>query len=59
VHYDFWEEDKNDHFNNRINGIILNRVNRGIALDQVHVLTPTFLLNVRYGFTQQGFPKSG
>lgn len=56
-HYDFWEEDKNDHFANRINGIILNRINRGIALDNVFVLSPTFLLNVRYGFTNQEFPE--
>jgi hypothetical protein len=57
VHYDFWEEDKNNHFANRINGIILNRINRGVALDQVFVLNPTFLLNVRYGFTNQEFPE--
>jgi hypothetical protein len=56
-HYDFWEEDKNDHFNNRVNGIILNRVNRGIALDQVIVFTPTLLLNLRYGLTNQDFPE--
>ena len=56
-HYDFWEEDKNDHFNNRINGIILNRINRGAAFDQVFVLNPTFLLNVRYGLTNQEFPE--
>ena len=37
VHYDFWEEDKNDYFDNRINGIILNRINRGLALDDVFV----------------------
>ena len=57
VHYDFWEEDKNDHFNNRINGVILNRINRGVALDQVFMFTPTFLLNFRYGFTNQEFPE--
>ncbi len=57
VHYDFWEEDKNDHFDNRINGIILNRVNRGLALDDVYVLTPQMLMNIRYGFTQQDFPE--
>lgn len=57
VHYDFWEEDKNDHFDNRINGIILNRINRGAALDQVFVLNPSLLLNVRYGFTNQDFPE--
>ncbi|MEP7364320.1 MAG: carboxypeptidase-like regulatory domain-containing protein [Acidobacteriota bacterium] len=57
VHYDFWEEDKNDYFDNRINGIILNRINRGIALDDVLVLTPTLLANLRYGFTNQEFPE--
>ncbi|MEX2260775.1 MAG: carboxypeptidase-like regulatory domain-containing protein [Bryobacteraceae bacterium] len=57
VHYDWWEEDKNDHFANRINGIILNRINRGLALDNVFVLNPSLLLNVRYGFTNQEFPE--
>lgn len=56
-HYDFWEEDKNDFFDNRVNGIILNRINRGLALDQVIVFTPTLLLNVRYGLTNQDFPE--
>lgn len=57
VHYDFWEEDKNDHFDNRINGIILNRINRGIALDDVLVISPQLLANFRYGFTNQDFPE--
>lgn len=57
LHYDFWEEDKNDYFGNRVNGIILNRINRGIALDDVYVLSPSTLLNVRYGLTNQEFPE--
>lgn len=57
IHYDFWEEDKNDHFDNRINGIILNRINRGVALDDVLVINPQLLLNIRYGFTNQEFPE--
>jgi hypothetical protein len=57
VHRDFWEEDKNRSFANDINGIILNRINRGIAFDEVHMFTPTFLLNFRYGLTQQIFPE--
>ncbi|MBI3684435.1 MAG: TonB-dependent receptor [Acidobacteria bacterium] len=57
VHRDFWEEDKNRSFGNNVNGIILNRVNRGIALDDVYVFSPTFLLNFRYGLTQQEFPE--
>jgi hypothetical protein len=56
-HRDFWEEDKNRSFGNDVNGVILNRVNRGIAIDDVHVFTPTFLLNVRYGLSQQEFPE--
>jgi hypothetical protein len=56
-HRDFWEEDKNRHFGNDINGIILNRINRAISFDDVHVFTPTFLLNFRYGLTQQEFPE--
>jgi hypothetical protein len=56
-HRDFWEEDKNRSFGNDVNGIILNRINRGIALDDVHVFSPTFLLNVRYGLSQQEFPE--
>ncbi len=57
LHYDFWEEDKNDWFGNRINGIILNRVNRGLALDDVFVINSTLVLNVRYGITNQEFPE--
>jgi len=57
LHYDFWEEDKNDHFSNRINGIILNRINRGLAWDNVWVMAPTLLLNIRYGLTSQDFPE--
>ncbi|HWR49625.1 MAG TPA: carboxypeptidase-like regulatory domain-containing protein [Bryobacteraceae bacterium] len=56
-HRDFWEEDKNRNFGNDVNGIILNRTNRGIALDDVHMFTPTFLLNFRYGLSQQDFPQ--
>ncbi|MDZ4802624.1 MAG: carboxypeptidase-like regulatory domain-containing protein [Bryobacteraceae bacterium] len=56
-HRDFWEEDKNRSFANDVNGIILNRINRGISLDEVHMFTPTFLLNFRYGLTQQIFPE--
>jgi hypothetical protein len=56
-HRDFWQEDKNRSFNNDVNGIILNRINRAIALDEVHVFSPTFLFNFRYGITQQEFPE--
>jgi hypothetical protein len=51
AHYDFWKEDKNHDFLNEINGIHQNRPNRGVALDDVMVLSPTTVLNLRYGFT--------
>jgi len=57
LHYDWWEEDKNRHFNNNVNGIILNRTNRGLALDDVYVINPTLVFNFRYGLTQQEFPE--
>lgn len=56
-HRDFWEEDKNRNFGNNINGIILNRINRGMALDEVYVFNPSFLFNFRYGVTAQEFPE--
>ena len=56
AHYDFWEEDKNRHFDNDVNGLILNRINRGVAVDDVHVMG-SMVLNLRYGFTQQEFPE--
>lgn len=58
LHRDYWQEDKNRFFGpDNITGIILNRVNRGAAFDDVYVLRPNLLLNVRYGLTQQEFPE--
>lgn len=57
-HRDFWEEDKNRWYGpDFVDGIILNRINRGAALDDVIVLSPSLLLNFRYGLTQQSFPE--
>ncbi len=55
LNYDFWEEDKNHYYEKPIQGIVLNRVNRGIALDDVILLTPNLVFNIRYGITQQDF----
>ena len=59
MHRDYWQEDKNRFFNatDNISGLILNRVNRGIALDDVYVFSPSLLMNLRYGITQQDFPE--
>ncbi|MBI1898251.1 MAG: TonB-dependent receptor [Acidobacteria bacterium] len=51
LHYDFWKEKKNNDFGNWINGIRQNRPNRGVAVDDVIVLNPNTVLNLRYGFT--------
>ena len=55
VHYDSWEEDKNHWFGDNVNGIILDRTNFGFALDDVLVINPSTVLNVRYGLTDQDF----
>ncbi len=52
---DFWEEDKNRVFTSGANGIILNRQNRGLTIDDVKVFSATFLMNVRYGVTYANF----
>jgi hypothetical protein len=56
-HRDFWQEDKNRSFGNNVNGIILNRINRGISFDEVHMFSATLVLNFRYGLSQQEFPE--
>ncbi len=56
VHYDWWQEDKNHWFGD-YSGIVLNRINRGLALDDVYVVNPNTVLNVRYGLTSQDFPE--
>lgn len=56
-HRDYWEEDKNRSFGDDVNGVILNRVNRGIAVDDVHMLSSTMVLNLRYGISAQEFPE--
>ncbi len=57
LHRDFWEEDKNRWFNNDVNGIILNRNNKGLAFDDVYLFSASMLLNFRYGLTYQNFPE--
>lgn len=57
MHRDYWQENKNHFFGDNISGLILNRINRGIAFDDVYTLTPSFLINFRYGLTHQEFPE--
>lgn len=56
-HRDFWQEDKNRSFGDNVNGIILNRINRGLSFDEVHMFSASLVLNFRYGLSQQEFPE--
>ncbi len=51
AHYDFWKENKNETFGTGIQGLFSNRPNRGIALDDVIVINPMLVLNLRYGLS--------
>jgi carboxypeptidase family protein len=55
--WDFWEEEKDDRFDNIATGIFLNRKNRILGLDDAYTLRNNVLLNVRGGFTRQMFPE--
>jgi hypothetical protein len=55
--WDFWEEEKDDRFDNIATGIFLNRKNRIVGLDDAYTLRNNLLINVRGGFTRQMFPE--
>lgn len=57
VHADSFQEVKDNDFQNIANETYHERRNRGAALDDVIVFNPTFLLNLRYGFTYFEFPE--
>ena len=55
LHYDFFQNDKNDRFGTRTNALLINQIKRGMALDDVIVLSPTLVLNLRYGLNNADF----
>ncbi len=55
--YDYWDERKNNLYSNIASGIELNRINRGLAFDDVFVISPSTIFNFRYGITNQEFPE--
>jgi hypothetical protein len=55
--WDFWEEEKDNRFDNASTGIVLNRKNRVFALDDAYTIKSNLLMNVRGGFTRQLFPE--
>jgi hypothetical protein len=55
--WDFWEEEKDNRFDNIATGIFLNRKNRIVGLDDAYTIRNNLLMNVRGGFTRQMFPE--
>jgi Carboxypeptidase regulatory-like domain len=55
--WDFWEEEKDDRFDNIATGIFLNRKNRILGLDDAYTIRNNLLMNIRGGFTRQLFPE--
>ena len=55
--WDFWEEEKDDRFDNLSTGIFLNRKNRVLGLDDAYTIRNNLLMNIRGGFTRQLFPE--
>jgi hypothetical protein len=54
LHSGHWDELKNLYFGNT-SGLHLQRYYRGAALDDVVTISPTMVLNLRYGLTNQDF----
>ncbi len=52
---DDWTSDVNRVFGTEFDGTRNRRRNRGLALDDVYVFNPTFMLNVRYGVHLQDY----
>ncbi len=55
--YDHYFETDPGFYGNASGGINLTRINRGGALDDVIVLSPSNVLDLRYGFTQEAAPE--
>ena len=55
--WDFWEESKNNLFDNAATGIVLNRKNRVLGIDDAYTWRDNLLTNLRAGYTRQLFPE--
>jgi hypothetical protein len=55
--WDFWEEEKDDRFDNLATGIFLNRKNRVLGVDDAYTFRNNLMMNIRGGFTRQLFPE--
>ena len=56
--YDHYLETDLGFYNNQSGGINLTRINRGAAIDDVIVLSPSNVLDLRYGATQEEAPEN-
>jgi hypothetical protein len=55
--YDYQLEDQSNFYGNTATGILLTRKNRGLAVDDVLVLSKSSVLDVRYGLTNTRTPE--
>ncbi len=55
IHKGFFENLKNDRYGNGVNAIVINQIKRGLAVDDVIVLTPSTVMNLRWGLTNAEF----
>ena len=55
--WDYWEEEKDNRFDNIATGIFLNRKNRVLGVDDAYTFRSNLLMNVRGGYTRQLFPE--
>jgi hypothetical protein len=56
THYGFFANSNQlDTFNSPASAAIINQIKRGIALDDVIVLSPSLVLNIRYGLSNADF----
>lgn len=55
--YDHYHELDPSFYHNNSGGLLLIRANKGLALDDVQVLSPTTVLDTRYGLTYESLPE--
>ena len=52
---DRWQSQANRTYSNDTNGVLVVRRNTGAVIDDVWVISPSFLVNLRYGLTRQWY----
>src|SRR5262249_32906509 len=55
--YDHQLEDQSNFYGNLATGLLLTRINRGLAIDDVIVLSSASVLDLRYGLTHTETPE--